>query len=210
MSDSVLSIAAIAIALASFAFNVVWNLAGRPEPLSLTNLRRPIDFGKRKIAERRVKRDRRERERIEREWNDEEHELASALSAAVTSVRDIKCGVRRVSDMQAKQMQQACKEFAVKYEKHVTKNPNGSLGPSPTIRNYDDHSVVITHGTFPFDPEHPRMAVHWHPDPDISAWYRFNSRWPLYKVDVLNEPLSTEDMRGTRWETIVNEHNKDG
>ena len=67
MSDTALSIAAIGIALASFVFNVFWNLAGRPAPLSHTNLRRSLAYAKGRPAHWRAFRDRRRAQKEERE-----------------------------------------------------------------------------------------------------------------------------------------------
>ena len=195
--------AAIVVAVLG-VLGFMWNLAGKPTPLSAANIRRVIDLPNRAHTARRDARDQREQERQVHREKVEIGRLRATFYSAIQGLRKMRIGDRTYHQSEWRRAQQQCKEQTVAIMKRSgVIMSRDEVQTSPLIIHYASESMIIRWGPSKQCLEQVKLIVMWHPNPRLTR----DDFYGLFFPDGDGEPdtllsihLTDADLEQAGWE----------
>ena len=190
----------IALTATGLAFTILWSLAGKPEPLSLTNLRRPINWTRRKQDELRAARAEKEAKQAAMQQEAERVELRSAFHTSALRVHNVLRNHDRFHSAELVLQRRKCKQLAIHHMKangcEITRKSAVSWWQ---LERCETGALLTTfHANAPFE-EQMWIVVRWHPDsafnPNTSPEAEDYKRLEILLV----EPLTGQEICGVGW-----------
>ena len=195
----------IALTATGVAFSVIWNLMGRPEPLSRANVQRAIRIVREQPAKRRtakLEQERRtEEERIRRERTEAETKLKAALRSAVVRLNGMECGGASYHPTEWKLRKNLCKDavFAIVQYKGYHFDHKGSNWDNAACINYDTDTIIIHITKSRWRKRTLQLCVLIHPSSTLTFT---QYGWPEVfggSATVLSAPLAPADLITLGW-----------
>lgn len=199
----------ISLGAAGLGFTVVWSLAGKPEPLSLANLRRFGGYVSSSPARWRARREaQRERERIEKEARLQrmrtktETKLRDDLRSAVVRLHEMQSGSASYHKIEWKAQKTRCKDAVFEIIKHMNYrfSCSGSNWENAACTNYKTDTIVFHVTKSRWCQRKLQLYILIHPSPSLTTDQYYWSEMFGGSAMVLSTPLTAGELERLGWE----------
>ena len=192
----------IGIALGGTA--LLFNLMGRPAPLSTASLRRPFHYVQRKRAQRLDAR-KRETVRLEQEKAKRNYSRQSEfLFANCNRLREMQDGTKQFHSAEWKRQTRLCKESAIAMmQLNDVKYTTSSRTNGPILLPGPSGTILITHGHDDSHQGQLGVSVSWHPCPSLPRYYMFERESYGEPRELFTEWLTDVEAQEAGWEEHV-------